>query len=458
MAILVGFAFVVGRLSEDRIRGDFREELQMAAGQLAFQISDIRGAVPGLDSSDLEKVAMADAAAVRVLDSNGRVVVQTSGAPRLGPPSNDVRTVGSLKVATSPVVSNAIGAESLFVQYARDYDELEATIGRLWLFLAAGVLAGAALAALAGFVVASRAMRPVANLTATAREISATRDPSRRVPQPDSGDEVAELARTFDEMLRSLDAARAEREQMIQSQREFVADASHELRTPLTSVLANLELLEASLARADAAASAADAEDRETVESAIRSSRRMSRLVGDLLLLARADAGRSAPRRPCDLAGLARAAVEELAPLAGDHQISLDVERPVAVEGNPDELHRMISNLLDNAVRHTPDQTQIMVRVCRRGDRALLAVSDDGPGLPPGFEEQVFERFARGDGPADRATEGGTGLGLAIVRAVTSSHGGTVEAGSATVGGARFEISLPVGTGLPATAERVGAD
>ena len=126
---------------------------------------------------------------------------------------------------------------------------------------------------------------------------------------PESDDEVAELARTLDQMLRELDAARSETEQMIQAQRDFVADASHELRTPLTSILANLELLEASFAERGA-----DPDEEEIVAGALGSSRRMRRLVADLLLLARADAGRTGPRRPCDLAKVAATAVAEVRP------------------------------------------------------------------------------------------------------------------------------------------------
>ena len=122
-------------------------------------------------------------------------------------------------------------------------------IGRLWLFIAAGVLGATLLASLAGVAIARRAMRPISSLTATARTIAETGDPSSHMPQPRADDEVGELARTLEQMLRSLDAARAEREAALKRQREFVADASHELRTPLTSILANLELLQADAAR-----------------------------------------------------------------------------------------------------------------------------------------------------------------------------------------------------------------
>src|SRR3954453_20934661 len=178
-------------------------------------------------------------------------------------------------------------------------------------------------------------MRPISSLTAAARRIATTRDPSRRIPMPESDDEVAELARTLEQMLRELDAARAETQQMIQAQRDFVADASHELRTPLTSILANLELLEASLAARDA-----DPDEEEIVAGALGSSRRMRRLVSDLLLLARADAGRAGPRRACELGEIAAGAMAEVRPVAENHVLELDLGEPVAVDANPDDLHR----------------------------------------------------------------------------------------------------------------------
>ena len=186
-------------------------------------------------------------------------------------------------------------------------------------------------------------MAPIAELTSAAAEIARTRDPSRRVPQPAADDEVAELSRTLEGMLRELDAARGETESMLARQRRFVADASHELRTPLTSVLANLELLAESL-RGD---------EGDAARSALRSSQRMRRLVADLLLLARTDVGRVLERKPCDLAQIVVEAAGELGPVSGEHAISLEVH-PAVVEGARDELHRLVINLLENALRHTP--------------------------------------------------------------------------------------------------------
>jgi signal transduction histidine kinase len=282
-------------------------------------------------------------------------------------------------------------------------------------------------------------MRPISSLTVAAREIATTRDPSRRLPMPETDDEVAELARTLDDMLRELDAARAETQQMIQAQREFVADASHELRTPLTSILANLELLEARFDRRGS-----DGEEAEIVAGAHGSSRRMRRLISDLLLLARADAGRTGPRRGCDLTAIATAALAEVRPVAPGHDLLFEGDGPVTVDGEPDDLHRLVLNLLENAIRHTPAGSTVTLEVAAAGAEAVVEVCDDGPGLPADVGDQIFSRFVRGGGPADLTADSGTGLGLAIVEAVANSHGGDVSAGTSPAGGARFTVTLPL--------------
>jgi two-component system OmpR family sensor kinase len=439
LAILLIFAAVIGHLATQRIRDDFNREMHGAVRTLAGQVRITP--VPGgslVTSPELDDFALPNGAAVRVFDLTGRVQERTHHAPHLGPPRPGVTHVGSLRVITAPIVSEHSGVVG-YVQYARSEEHINSTIERLWLFIAAGVLGAVLLASLAGLTIANRAMRPIASLTATADEIASTRDPSRHMPQTGIDDEVGELARTLEQMLRSLDAARTEREQAMQNQREFVADASHELRTPLTSVIANLELLQASLEQPD------NSEDREMIDSALRSSQRMSRLVADLLLLARADAGRISERTDCDLAEIVGNAAAEVAPVAGTRRLSLDNGGPVPVRGNPDELHRMVANLLDNAVRHTPDGSTIRLGLKVDGDVAVVEVADDGPGIPDEMREQVFGRFVRGIGPADTAAGGGTGLGLAIVRAVARSHGGEVQAGSSPLGGALVTVTLPLG-------------
>jgi two-component system, OmpR family, sensor kinase len=441
LLILIGFALVLGNVVGDRIRGDFDEELENAAGALAAEThiaSDPVLGRPVISAPHLDDFAMAEDAVIEVIDDSGKPLASTGGAPQLGPPTDSVRDVDGLRVATKPIADSSL--EGYSVIYARPDDGVDATVGRLWLFLAAGVLGGTALALLAGLAVADRAMRPIASLTALARDIASTRDPSRRMPVPAADDEVGELATTMDGMLEALDEARSEREQALERQREFVADASHELRTPLTSVQANLELLQA--------AGAAGSDD-HAVDSALASTKRMSRLVSDLLLLARADAGRRAARTELDLRSTATEALEEVTPLAGDRKLEGELAEPLPMVGNPDELHRLIRNLLENAVRHTPEGSTVRLRATREAGEAVLEVTDDGPGIAAGMESQIFERFVRGEGPADTAAGGGSGLGLAIVRAVAESHGGSVEAGRSSSGGARFTVRLPL-EGTPA--------
>jgi two-component system, OmpR family, sensor kinase len=436
LLILVIFALVLGQVVGNRIRSDFREELRSAGRSLAIETRVSSDPISGVfvrKSPDLRAFALPEDAVIKILDQAGQPLVGTD-AVDLGPPSASIHQVGSLSVATEPVTA----ADSLpaYVQYARPYEGVNETVARLWLFLGAGVLGGTVLALLAGLTVADRAMRPIKALTGLARQITSTRDPSKRIPTPTADDEVGELARTMDGMLQALDEARSEREQSLERQREFVADASHELRTPLTSIQANLELLQVEGAGSE--------DDRHAIDSALSSTKRMSGLVSDLLLLARADAGRQVARTEIDLERIAAGALEEVEPLAGERRMESHLDGPLPMKGNPDEIHRMIRNLLENAVRHTPEKTTIELTARRDGGQALLEVLDDGPGIPAGIEEQVFDRFVRGDGPADTVGGGGSGLGLAIVRAVAQSHGGSVNAGNSAYGGARFSIRLPL--------------
>jgi two-component system, OmpR family, sensor kinase len=444
LAILLVFGGTIGQITTTRIRDDFNAEVNNAVEILSSEYQVVYSPLgePQLRGPELGPYVLPDDAVIRIFDSEGLEIKHSRNTMGLGKPTLGTVEKNGLRIETAVLTRE--GIQTGYVQYGRSTKHVDDTIDRIWLLIVAGILGGTLLASLAGVMIASRAMRPIAELTASAKEISETRDTSQHMPEPPVEDEVGELAQTLERMLRSLDAARSEREQALQQQREFVADASHELRTPLTSVLANLELLQASLGGAD------QAEDREVVDSALRSSRRMSRLVSDLLLLARADAGRLAPHRRCDLAEIAGDAAAEAAPLMGGRHFVIDNERPLRVEGSSDELHRMVLNLLDNASRHTPEGATIELKLAEDGDYAVVEVGDDGPGIPAALRTQIFERFVRGEGPADTARGTGTGLGLAIVSAVASSHGGTVEATDSPLGGALFRARIPMaGADLP---------
>jgi two-component system, OmpR family, sensor kinase len=438
--ILCVFALAIGSETVHRIRADFNREVTDTAYQLPSQLSiKVNPATSQIAiEPPLADLAPADDHdVIRILTLGGTVVAQSPAkVPPLGSPQPEARTVHGYRVLSRPAVVRINGSGEpigqVFVQYGRRVSDTEATVARVELLLILGVFVGTGLALLAGVMIARRAMAPIAELTATAAEIARTRDPSRSVPQSEAEDEVAELARTLQGMLRELDAARGETESMLARQRQFVADASHELRTPLTSVLANLELLAESL----------HGDQGDAASSALRSSQRMRRLVADLLLLARTDVGRVVRREPCALDQIVVEAAAELGPVSTAHDISLDVGRagPIYVEASRDELHRLTINLLENALRHTPPGTEIRVSTAIAADgMAQLVVEDNGPGVPPALEPTLFERFVRGAG--DRG--GSFGLGLAIVHAVAESHGGTVTLESVLPHGARFVVCLP---------------
>ncbi|MFL5884263.1 MAG: sensor histidine kinase [Thermoleophilaceae bacterium] len=431
--ILLLFALVIGALSERQLRTSFDNDLRATAADLQtrFHLRETlfgpKLEAPGGD--EMIEAAGAGGAAIRIVYPSGRAIAETANAPNFGSPHSGVRDVGNYRVASRPLIG-PFGRPVAFVEYGKPRSSLTHTIARVRLFLSFGAVAGTLLAALAGLWLGRRAMEPISSLTKAARRIAQTRDPAVELPRPPADDEVADLARTLEDMLRSLDVARAETQGALERQREFVADASHELRTPLTSILANLELLEGGL----------QGEDKEIAASALRSSRRMRRLVADLLLLARADAGRATVHQSVDLAQVVREAVAEAISISADHHVSVNIPdgSSYVVEGAPDDLHRLVLNLVENALAHTPPGTIVDVGLGRDGDDLVLEVSDSGPGIPEELRGRIFDRFVR----AER-TGGGSGLGLSIVRAVAEAHDGSVEVGESPTGGARFTVRLP---------------
>jgi signal transduction histidine kinase len=442
--ILCVFAIVIGSLTISRVREDFNHRVVSDAERLANGVTWKLSPQGHLDLVPLDGlVKISETSAIRIFALSGSLVGEyPSQVPSLGPLhvlSRDetvTQQAGDFVVVETrvPLVNqNHEQVGQLYLQYGRRTDSLNATVGRIELFLVLGVLGGTALALLAGIAIARRAMAPIASLTGAAAEIARTRDPSTRLPASAAEDEVAELSRTLQSMLHELDTARGESEASLARQRRFVADASHELRTPLTSVLANLEILAESL----------HGEQAEAAYSALRSSQRMRRLVSDLLLLARSETTRETATEPCRLDEIAVEAVAELEPVADGHAIAVHLT-PATVRGSHDDLHRLALNLIGNAVTHTPPGTSIDVTVRPAGDAVELLVADDGPGVPEEVAEHLFERFVSGQG--DRG--GSTGLGLAIVRAVAEAHGGSVELVRDGGPGANFCVRLPAASDL----------
>ena len=282
-------------------------------------------------------------------------------------------------------------------------------------------------AALAGIVwwAVGRALRPVEAIRALVDQITGA-ELDQRVPEPATSDEIARLARTMNAMLARL-------EESADRQRRFVADASHELRSPLARMRAELEVDQAHPETADPA-STADSVLTETVG--------LQRLVDDLLVLARMDAGALEGSRhtTVDLDEL----VGRLAARARAHGADVDTRavRPVQVRGEPAQLERAVANLLDNAVRHAGLRVTVALDGSD-GEQAELVISDDGPGIGPADAERVFERFTRLD-DARTAGSGGVGLGLAIARDIAERHGGTLTLRPGGGSGAQFVLVLPV--------------
>ena len=450
--ILASFAAIVGVLTTREVRNQFQSQTSSFAAHLDNQLKNRLTIDPATGEPDCGDYYSSAEAQIRIYDlGDGQLVCDgdvdvaqhTKLADLAGPafpPPAGAETITELgyRVVVKTLSAKPVGQFALL--YARPYSDIDHELAKIRIFLLLGVLAGTILALMAGLATAARAMRPISELSDAAREIERTRDLSRRMPLPEAEDEVAELARTLEDMLGALNASRVEIENALQRQREFVADASHELRTPLTSVLANLELLADEL----------DGEQAESAKSALRSTRRMRRLVGDLLLLARADAKREGRSQPTDLRDVLLEVASELGPIVETHDILIDA-RSALVNGVSDDLHRLTLNLLENAVRYSPPGTQIRASTRAHSAYAVLVVEDDGGGIAPELADRVFDRFVRGSGDGG----GGSGLGLAIVRAVAESHGGSVTLSPTTSDpdrpGARFTVELPLASG-PAAA------
>jgi two-component system, OmpR family, sensor kinase len=358
---------------------------------------------------------------------------------------DSARGGGSWRAVTFPLRD---GSGSVVM--ATSLDDVDATVKRLVqidVLVGIAVLAGLAVV---GITMVRTALRPLGEIELTAAAIGRG-DLGRRVPDHHPGTEMGRLSRALNAMLeqverafgaRAASEARARRSE--QRMRRFIADASHELRTPLTSIRGFAELH-----RQGAVTDPADVSDLlGRIES---EATRMGLLVDDLLLLARLDQQRPLERTPVDLVAVAQGAVEAARAAAPDREITLtrggDETVDDVVAGDEAGLRQVATNLLDNAVAYSADDTPVAVRVgrTRRDGRQLatLEVIDRGQGLTPEQAERVFERFYRTDAARSRA-RGGTGLGLSIVAAIVEQHGGIVEVDSAPGEGSTFRVLLPL--------------
>jgi two-component system OmpR family sensor kinase len=359
-------------------------------------------------------------------------------------------------------LDDGLGEYRLLATYAPDGDvivtglplrSVEETVYGLAAVVIGVAVIGLIAATLVGAAIVRLTLRPLRRVAATASrvaELPLDRGEvalAVRVPDTDTDPrtEVGQVGAALNRMLGHVAAALTARQASEMRVRQFVADASHELRTPLASIRGYAELTRrgADAVPADVAHALGRVESEAT---------RMTTLVEDLLLLARLDAGRPVEHRPVDLSRLVVDTLGDAHAAGRDHDWQLELpEQPMIVTGDPAKLHQVVANLLANARMHTPPGTTVTVSLRSdpdegpadgRGD-AVLAVVDDGPGIPPELLPAVFERFARGDSSRSRAS-GSTGLGLAIVAAVVEAHNGTVDVTSRR-GRTAFTIRLPLG-------------
>ena len=285
-------------------------------------------------------------------------------------------------------------------------------------------------------VVVRRALRPLEDVEATAEAIAAG-DLTQRVPAAAPGTEVGSLSTSLNTMLEQIEDAFAAKDEAQSRLQQFVADASHELRTPLTSIRGFAELYRQGALPDERAKT--DAVGRIEGEAA-----RMTRLVEDLLILARLDAHRPSTKTSVDLTGVLASSVAAARARAQDRIVHLDAPDGLSTTGSADELRQVFDNLLTNGLTHAPKPSEVRVRAQVVGEFVEVTVSDDGPGMTSEQVSRVFDRFYRADSDRNRAT-GGTGLGLAIVESVVLAHGGTVDCVSSPDGATTFTVLLPSG-------------
>jgi two-component system OmpR family sensor kinase len=449
---MAGLGVVVYSFLDRYLTQRVDEDLQRSASPIVGYVQ--RGFIP--PDRPEERAFTPSRLYTQVRDATGRLVrvtpVMDGGDPLAAPDLTQVHTVGQPQGVDYLTTDSVDGSPSYRVQVtqldngaaviiAAPLSDVEDTLSRLvTVEIVATVTVVVALAGLVTWVV-RRGLRPLGDVVVAADAVAGG-DLSHRVPVPNPRTEVGHLGVAFNTMVDRIEESFAERDELEQRLRRFVADASHELRTPLTSIRGYAELFRRGAA-----------DDPDQLALAMRriedEASRMGVLVDDLLLLARLDQGRPLEREPVDLVALVEDAVADARAVEPDRPITfVRPARPVVVSGDDMRLHQVVANLLANARVHTPEGTSVSVRVGVDGADAVVEVADRGPGMTPDAAVHVFERFYRADSSRNRK-QGGAGLGLAIVAAVVGAHGGRVTATAVPGQGATFAVHLPMGLPPP---------
>jgi len=326
-------------------------------------------------------------------------------------------------VYTAPVY-DADGVRVGAVQILSPLTTLDAASERLLRVMLVIGLVVLLLAFMVGLVMAGQVLQPIETINQTAKQITAADDLSKRIPYKGPPDELGQLTLTFNTTLDRL-------ERLFMTQRRFVADVSHELRTPLTTLQGNLDLIKRY---------GVDAISLEAMESELK---RMTRLVGDLLLLAQADSGRlPLQERVVDLDTLIVEVYHQTKVLSQGVKVRLTPPEAARVKGDPDRLKQVLLNLVTNAIKYTPEGGEVVLSLTAEGGYAFLRVSDSGIGIPKEDLPYIFERFYRVDKAREREV-GGAGLGLSIAKWIVEAHHGRIWAESEVGKGSTFTVQLP---------------
>ncbi len=436
---------------------DLDRTLVVSAGHAAAEATaSANGLHLGQGNGDLEIV-------LRLYRSDGVLQESTSGAgtlPSVDPrailrapagPAYDmlVRLVPSFNGASPTSLNGAFGLLTTPAQRWRVYvlpmysagtslgyiealtplGRLDASIQTFRILLPILGLTSLVIALVGSWAIAGKALRPIARMTRTAQTITLSRDLSRRIEMPAHRDELCRLATTFNEMLESIESS-------YHAQQRFVSDASHELRAPLTAIQGNLELL-------NRHKSMPEAEREEALSEMTRETQRLTRLVADLLALARADAGVPLKHRLIDLDEVVLDAFRSAHQLDRGQTLVLDPFEPVRVNGDEDRLKQLLLILIDNALKYTPAGGQVTIGLRHSETGAELLVRDTGVGIAPEDVPHVFERFYRAD-PGRSRDPGGTGLGLPIAQWIVEQHGGKIALESQPGHGTLVSVLLPL--------------
>ena len=419
VALLAG-ALLFGASLRGALLEGVRSSADSYAGDLAARV-DVSGAREVTESDDDDRFA-------QLLDDGGTVIASGESAEGLAAvPERDYDESRSIRIPDEDgayLLSADDTDDDSIVVVGVSTDEVDETLATVWTMLAVAVPLVILLVAATTWIVVGRALRPVERMRREVDEVTASRLDTR-LDSSGADDEIGRLATTLNSMLDRLDESQ-------RAQRRFISDASHELRSPLASLRQFAEVARSHPDRVTGG---------ELSEAILDEGARLERLVDGMLTLAKADEHTLAvPRRPVDVDDLVLAEVRRLKS-ATELRIDASAVGPARVVGDAGLLAQLVRNLVDNASRHAAGAVRI--ELVETADSVLLAVDDDGEGIAPEQRERVFDRFVRLDDARARES-GGSGLGLPIVREIAAAHGGSVVALAGRLGGARFEVTLPV--------------